>query len=130
MKVSIPNDFGNTSKKPILSLVPEPIKSYKKEELTAVSLCSDPADHTLMQVKFSFKGLVGDHETPRKILGWRRNVERALIGLDLTAGTAKHNMSKQFMRGSALICFKSAAAVLLTAHKADAIPACQAILET
>ena len=79
MKVSVPDDFGNTSKKPILPLVPEPIKSIKEEDLTAVNLCSNLADHTSTQVKFSFKGLDGDHETSRDILGWRRNVERALI---------------------------------------------------
>jgi len=121
MKVSVPNDFGNTSKKPILPLVPEPIKSLKKEELTAVSLCSNPADYTSTQVKFSFKGLIGDHETPRDILGWRRNVERALIGLDLNVGTAQYNMSKQFTWGSTLSCSEPAAVILLTAHKADAI---------
>jgi len=99
MKVSVPNDFGNSSKKPILPLVPEPVKSVKKEDLTTVNLCSDPADHALTQVKFSFKGLDGDHETPREILGWRCTVERALIGLDLIrAGPASYNMCKQFMR--------------------------------
>jgi len=41
MKVSVPNDFGGTRKKPILPLVREPTKSYKKEELTTVSLHSD-----------------------------------------------------------------------------------------
>jgi len=64
MKVSVPKDFGNTSKKPILPLVPEPIKSVKKEDLTTVSLYSDPADHNLTQVKFSFKGSDGDNKTP------------------------------------------------------------------
>jgi len=121
MKVSVPKDVGNTSKKPILPLVPEPIKSDKKEDLTTVSLDSDPADHNSAQVKFSFKGLIGDHETPREILAWRCNVERALIGLDLTNGTNQHNMAKQFMRGSALSCFESAAAVPLTNHKVSAI---------
>jgi len=38
-------------------------------------LYSDPTDHNSTQVKFSFKGLDGDHETPREILEWRRNVE-------------------------------------------------------
>jgi len=45
MKVSVPKTFGNTSKKPVLPLVPEPVKSIKKEDLTAVNLCSDPGDH-------------------------------------------------------------------------------------
>jgi len=124
MKVSVPKDFGNTSKKHILPLVPEPIKSIKKEELTAVSLYSDLTDHNSMQVKFSFKGLIGDNETPREILAWRRNVERALIGLDLHTGTNQYNMAKQFMRGSTLSCFESAAVVLLTKHKVDAIKQC------
>jgi len=73
MKVSVPKDFGNSNKKPVLPLVPEPIKSIKKEDLATVNLCSDPGDHGSTQVKFSFKGLDGDHETPREILEWRRN---------------------------------------------------------
>jgi len=89
MKVSVPKEFGNTSKKPILPLVPEPIKSVKKEDLTTVNLHSDPSDHNSTQVKFSFKGLEGDNETPREILGWRRNVEGALRGLNLNAGTTQ-----------------------------------------
>jgi len=64
MKVSFPNDFGDISKKPVLPLVHEPIKDIKKEDLAAVNLRSDPADHASTQVKFSFKGLDGDHETP------------------------------------------------------------------
>jgi len=65
--------------------------------------------------------LTGDNETPCEILGWRRDVERALIGLDLTAGTTQYNMAKQFMRGSASSCFESASMVLLTCHRAVAI---------
>ena len=99
MKVSVPKEFGNTNKKPVLPLVPEPIKSTKKEDLTTVNLYSDPGDHGSTQVKFSFKGLDRDHETPREILEWRRNVDRALTGLDLNAaGLAPCNMCKQFMR--------------------------------
>ena len=75
MKVSVSKDFGNTSKNPVLPLVPEPMKSVKKEDLISLSLCSDPSDHDSTQVKFFFKGLDGDHETPREILEWRRNVE-------------------------------------------------------
>jgi len=87
MKVSVPNDFGYTSKKHVLLLVPEPVKSIKKEDLTTVNIYSDPGDHNSTQVKFSFKGLIGDHKTPREILEWRRNLDRALIGLNLTTGT-------------------------------------------
>ena len=122
MKVSVPKDFGNTHKKPVLPLVPEPLRSIKKEDLTTVNLYSDPGDHTSTQVKFSFKGLDGDHETPREILEWRRNVDRAVTGLDLTAtGLAAYNMCKQFMRGSALSAFVAKAGLLLVARKADAI---------
>ena len=106
MKVSVPKDFGNTAKKPVLPLVPEQIKSIKKEDLTTVNLCSDPSDHNSTQVKFSFKGLDGDHEMPCGILEWRHNVEQALTGLDLNAnGLSSYTMCKQFMRGSALSSF-------------------------
>jgi len=121
MKVSVPKDFGNTSKKPVLPLIPEPVKSIKKDNLTTVNLHSDPGDHNFTQVKFSFKGLIGDHETPREILEWHRNVDRALTGPDLTAGLTQCNMAKQFMRGSALSSFVSAAGVILVNKKADAI---------
>jgi len=120
MKVSVPNDFGNTSKKPVLPLVPEPVESIKKEDLTTVNLCSDPSDHNLTQVKFSFKGSIGDHEMPCAILEWRRNIDQALTGLDLTAGTTQCNMVKQFMQGSALSSFVSTAGVVLVNKKADA----------
>jgi len=122
MKVSVPKDFGDTSKKPVLPLVPEPIKSVKKEDLTAVNLCSDPGDHNSTQVKFSFKGLDGDHETPREILEWRPNVDRALTGLDLSAaGLVSYNMCKQFMRGSALSSFIAKAGTVFVNKKAKAI---------
>jgi len=75
MKVYVPKDFGNTSKKPVLPLAPEPIKSVKKEDLTTVNLHSDPSGHNSTHVKFSFKGLDGDHEMPREILEWRRHVD-------------------------------------------------------
>jgi len=94
--------------------------SAKKEDLTAVNLCTDLNDHASTQVEFSFKGFYGDHETPRDILGWCRNMERALIGLDHTAGSNQHNMCKQFMRGSTLSSFKSAAMVILVNKKANA----------
>jgi len=122
MKVSVPKDFGNTSKKPVLPLVPEPIKSIKKEDLAAVNLCSDPGDHNSAQVKFAFKGLDGDHETPREILQWRHNVDRALTGLDLNAnGLSSYNMCKQFMRGSTLSSFIAKAGAILVNRKAKAI---------
>jgi len=122
MKVSVPEDFGNTSKKPVLPLVPEPIKSIKKEYLTTVNLYSDPGDHGSTQVKFSFKGLDGDHETPREILEWRHNVDRALTGLDLNAnGLSSYNMCKQFMWGSALSSFIAKAGTILVDKKAEAI---------
>jgi len=126
MKVSVPKDFGNTSKKPVLPLVPEPIKSIKKEDLTTVNLYSDPSNHTSTQVKFSFKGLDEDHEAPREILQWRRKVERALTGLNLNAnGLSSYNMCKQFMRGSALSSFIAKAGTILVDKKAEAIVAAE-----
>jgi len=122
MKVSVPKDFGNTNKKPVLPLVPEPIEGIKKEDLTTANLYSDPGDQGSTQVKFSFKGLDGGHKTPREILEWHRNVDRALTGLDLNAtGLAVYNMCKQFMRGSALSSFHAKAHTVLVDKKAEAI---------
>jgi len=126
MKVSVPKDFGNTNKKPVLPLVPEPIKSIKKEDLTTVNFYSDPSDHNSTQVEFSFKGLDGDHETPHEILEWHYNVDRALTGLNLNAnGLSSYNMCKQFMRGSALSSFIAKAGAILVDKKAEAIVACE-----
>jgi len=102
MKVSVPKDFGNTSKKPVLPLAPESIKIIKKEDLATAVICSGPLDHAATQVKCTFKTLDGDSKTPREMLGWRCNVEQTLRGLNLTASTAQHNMTMQFMWGSAL----------------------------
>jgi len=123
MKVSVPKDFGNTSKKPVLPLVPEPIKSIKKQDLTTVNIYHDPGS---TQVKFSLKGLDGDHETPREILEWRCNVDRALTGLDLNAnGLSSYNMCKQFMQGSTLSSFIAKAGTILVDKKAEAIVAAE-----
>jgi len=43
------------------------------------------------------------------------------MGLNLTAGPIQHNMVKQFMRGSALSSFTSAAGVILVNKKANVI---------
>jgi len=75
MNVSVPKEFGNTSKKPVLPLVPEPVKGVKKEDLTTIMIYSNPADHASTQVKFTFKLLDGDSKAPREILGWCCNVE-------------------------------------------------------
>jgi len=126
MKVSVPKDFGNSNKKPVLPLVPKPIKSVKKEDLAAGNLHSDPSDHGSTQVKFSFKGLDGDHKTPREILKWCRNVDKALTGLDLNGnGLSSYDMCEQFMRGSALSSFIAKAGALLVDKKADAIVAAE-----
>ena len=121
MKVFVPKDFGNTSKKPVLPVVPKPTRGVKKEDLPAVMICSDPADRNSTQVKFTFKGLDGDSETPREILGWRDKVERALKGLGLTAGLTQHTMAKQFNWGSALSSCESLAMVLSTSCQACVI---------
>jgi len=89
----------------------------------SVNLCSDPADHDLTQVKFSFKGLDGDHETHREILEWRCNVERALTGLYLNAnGSSSCNMCKQFLQGSAWSSLIAKAGEILVGKKAELKP--------
>jgi len=72
--------------------------------------------------------LEGDHETARKILEWRRNVERALTGLDLNVnGLSSYNMCKQFMRGSTLSSFIAKAGTILVDKKAEAIVAAEQV---
>ena len=71
MKVSIPKEFGNTAKKPVLLLVPEEVKINKKEDLTSLILRSDPSKAD------SFKILEGLDKSPHEIIQWRLNIQRA-----------------------------------------------------
>ena len=59
MKVVVAKEFGNTSKKPLLPLVPEPTEILRKEELTTIELRSVPTDPNSAKVKFTFKMLEG-----------------------------------------------------------------------
>ena len=98
MKVSIPSEYGNKGKnKIVLPLVPEQVKVTAKADLAQVDLLSDPNLTTSTKVKFAFKGAVNP---PREVLQWRRNVERAFVGLSCTTGTAQHQMVHALHRHS------------------------------
>jgi len=59
---------------------------------------------------------------PREILEWRRNVDRALTGLDLNFNRlSSYKMCKQFMQGSTLSSFIAKAGTILVNKKAEAI---------
>ena len=108
MKITASKDFGNSTKnKIVLPLVPEPTEIAKKEDLTQVDLLSDPATDTSTKVRFIFKVIEGAVNPPREVLAWRRNVERAFIGLNSDTGTAKHQMLQQFCRGTALSTYNN-----------------------
>ena len=124
MKIAATKDFGtsfSTQKKPLLPLVPEPTPINKKEDLVQIDLFSDPADHNSTKVKFAFKILDGNMEAPREVIQWRRNVDRALVGLDLTTGTSQHQMVQQFCRGSGLSTYNTAVTGLCAIKKATAV---------
>ena len=106
MKVVVAKEFGNTSKKPLLPLVPEPTEILRKEELTTLELRSVPTDPDSAKVKFTFKMLAGG-ESPREAIQWRVNVDRALTGLNLTTRTDRNIMIQQFCRGMALSTYNS-----------------------
>jgi len=78
---------------------------------TTVNPYSDPTDHNSTQIKFSFKGLDGDNEMPREILGWCRNVERVLRDSISLLVRPSITWRSKFMRGSGLSSFESAAMV-------------------
>jgi len=94
MKITATKDFGNTkNNKIVLPLVPEPTETVtKKEDLVTVDLCSDPTDADSTKVRFAFKTLNDTAESPRDLIDWRKNVERAFTGLNSTTGLLQHKM--------------------------------------
>ena len=128
MKVVVAKEFGNTSKKPLLPLVPEPTEILRKEELTTLELRSVPTDPNSAKVRFTFKMLAGG-EPPREAIQWRVNVDRALTGLNLTTGTDRDIMIQQFCRGTALSTYNSCVAKCFTAQKEQLIADKEAELE-
>ena len=58
----------------------------KKEDLATVDLLSDPADANSTKVRFAFKVLTGATETPRELIDWRKNIDRAFTGLNSNTG--------------------------------------------
>ena len=124
MKVSVPNDYGTKNKnKIVLPLVPEQVEVAAKADLAQVDLLSDPNDTTSTKVKFAFKIIEGAVNPPREVLQWRRNVERAFVGLSCTTGTAQHQMVQQFCRGTALSTYNNAVDQLYLNGKANDIKA-------
>jgi len=109
MKITATKDFGNTkNNKIVLPLVPEPTETTtKKEDLATVDLYSDPTDTDSTKVRFSFKTLNGSAESPRDVIEWRKNVERAFTGLNSTTGLLQHQMMQQFCRGTVLSTYYS-----------------------
>jgi len=56
--------------------------------------------------------LTGAAESPRELIEWRKNVERAFTGLNSMTGLLQHQMMVQFCRGTALSTYKSNVAQL------------------
>jgi len=89
-------------------LVLEPRETVtKKEDLATVDLYSDPMDADSTKVRFAFTTLNGTAESPRDLIDWRKNVERAFTGLNSTTGLLQHQMMQQFCRGTALSAYNS-----------------------
>jgi len=109
MKIAATKDFGNTkNNKIVLPLVPEPTETAtKKEDLATVDLCSDPTDADSTKVRFAFKRLNGSAESPRDLIDWRKNVERAFTGLNSATWLLQHQMMQQFCQGTALSAYNS-----------------------
>jgi hypothetical protein len=116
MKIIASKDFGS-AKKPLLPLVPEPVEIHRKDELTTLEILSDPADAGSPKVKLTFKMLHGN-ESPRELINWRVNVERALIGLNNTTGTTQDQMVKQFCKSTGLTLFNSHLVTAFMSRKA------------
>jgi len=126
MKMTVSKDFGNTTKKPVLQLVPEPMTVNKKEDLAQIYLLSDPTDVNLTKVKFAFKILDGGTETAREIIQWFQNMERAFTGLNSNTGTLRRQMIQQLAHGSALRGFNSGVAQLAPPAISQAVATAQA----
>jgi len=107
MKVTATKDFGATTKKPLLPLVPEPTTISKKEDLATLDLLTDPTNVDSVKIKFAFKRLTGGGELPRQVIQWRANVERALNGLHDATGLTHYQLVQQFCNGTALATFNT-----------------------
>jgi len=131
MKITATKDFGNTkNNKVVLPLVLEPTEAVtKKEDLATVDLLSDPTDATSTKVRFSFKTLTGATESPRELIEWRKNVDRAFTGLNSTTGLLQHQMMMQFCKGTALSTYKSNVAQLYRNGKQTDVAAAQATID-
>jgi len=129
MKITATKDFGNTkNNKIVLLLVPEPTETAtKKEDLATVNLYSDPTDTDSTKVRFAFKTLNGSAESPRDLIDWCKNIERAFTGLNSTSTTwlLQHQMMQQFCWGTALGTYNSNVNQLYRNGKAADIAAAQ-----
>ena len=127
MKITATKDFGNTkNNKIVLPLVPEPTETVtKKEDLATVDLYSDPTDTDSTKVRFAFKTLNGTAESPRDLIDWRKNVDRAFTGLNSNTGLLQHQMMQQFCRGTALSTYNSNVNQLYRNGKASDVAAAQ-----
>jgi len=131
MKITTIKDFGNPkNNKIVLPLVPEPMETMtKKEDLATVDLYSDPTDADSTKVRFSFKTLNGSVESPRDLIEWCKNVERAFTGLNSTTGLLQHQMMQQFCRGTALSTYNSNVNQLYSNGKAADTAAAQLVVD-
>ena len=124
MKVTTTKDFSNKNMKVILPLVPEPTTVAKKEDLATVDLHGNLTDANSTKVCFMFKVLLGTNESPRELIEWHKNVERAFIGLNCTTELLQHQMMRQFCRGTTLSTYNSNVSQLChngkTSYVADA----------
>jgi len=131
MKITATKDFGNTkNNKIVLPLVPEPTETTtKKEDLVTVDLYSDPTDTDSTKARFSFKTLNGSVESPRDLIEWCKNVERAFTGLNSTTGLLQHQMMQQFCQGTALSTYNSNVNQLHSNRKTADTAAAQLVID-
>ena len=99
--------YANKAESPILSLVPEDGELVEDDHSKTGSfkLLSNPTDANSPKYQFSM-GYADGTQSVRFHIMWKRNVERVLRGLNITAGPAMFSMVQQLCRGSVLTAFE------------------------
>jgi len=102
-------DNGNGKKKssnfiPPLTLIPE--IQYDSSKKHGFKLRTNPTDADSTKFSFDMYHLDGS-ETLREALQWYKDMEKVLTGLNVTDDAAKHSMTQQMLRDSALSAFNA-----------------------
>ena len=104
----------------ILPLVPSEPEELRKDQTSSFSLRVDPTDPDSVTYKFSMQVIEGTEEV-RTILSWKTNVDKVLVGFNITTGAAQKQMIDNLCKHTAKALFEqtwNAAARLVRERRA------------